>query len=178
MWSGCIISMTALVVFEALNLIFDVELISVIRTTALTVFYHLGFRLLLGEYILPKLVYSKICSDSPWFRTSKAEGALYKKLNIKRFKDRLPTYNPNEFSLKEHSLEEIVEATCRAEIIHEVNFILSFLPLLFSLKFGAFLVFLITSLAAACFDLLFVIVQRYNRPRILRIIKLKRGKTP
>lgn len=34
--------------------------------------------------------------------------------------------------------------------------------------------FLLTSLAAACFDLLFVIMQRYNRPRILRIIDKKK----
>ena len=42
--------------------------------------------------------------------------------------------------------------------------------LLFAIPFGAFPVFLLTSLGAALTDAVFVIVQRYNRPRVIRLI--------
>jgi hypothetical protein len=49
--------------------------------------------------------------------------------------------------------------------------LLSFLPLLAAIPFGAFPAFLITSLAAACFDTVFVIMQRFNRPRLIKLIQ-------
>ena len=51
-----------------------------------------------------------------------------------------------------------------------VKGVASFVPLLFSLAVGVLPVFLITSLIAAAFDMIFVIIQRYNRPRLLRLI--------
>ena len=45
----------------------------------------------------------------------------------------------------------------------------SFLPLLMVPLFGEFWVFFITSLLSALFDSLFVIAQRYNRPRMERL---------
>ena len=46
---------------------------------------------------------------------------------------------------------------------------ISFLPLAAAIPLGAFWVFFITSLGGALFDLSLVILQRYNRPRILRL---------
>ena len=83
----------------------------------------------------------------------------------------MPTYSPDEFDIKKHSIEEIVQATCQSEIVHELNVVASFIPLVFSIVFGDFFVFLITSLVAACFDLVFVMMQRFNRPRLMRMIK-------
>ena len=58
---------------------------------------------------------------------------------------------------------------CQAELVHEVNIAVSFVPILFSVWVGALPVFVITSILAAGYDLLFVILQRYNRPRVLRL---------
>ena len=58
---------------------------------------------------------------------------------------------------------------CQAEIVHEVIIIFSFLPVLASYWFGSFAVFMITSIGAAAFDLMFVMIQRYNRPRIVKL---------
>ena len=52
--------------------------------------------------------------------------------------------------------------------------ILSFLPLFAAIPFGAFPVFLLTSLLSAMYDLSFVIMQRFNRPRIIRLIEKER----
>ena len=83
----------------------------------------------------------------------------------------MPTYNPKLFSLQENSLEEILCNMCQAEVVHEVIILLSFVPLAFSLVWDSFFVFLITSVLAAGFDLLFVMLQRFNRPRVAKLAR-------
>ena len=63
-----------------------------------------------------------------------------------------------------------------AELVHEVIIVLSFLPVTAAVPFGALPVFVITSLLATCVDAAFVMIQRYNRPRVVRLVKLSKGK--
>ncbi len=65
---------------------------------------------------------------------------------------------------------------CQSEIVHAVIILLSFVPLPGTIPFGAFPVFLLTSLAAALTDTVFVIVQRYNRPRVIRLAEMQEKK--
>lgn len=130
-----------------------------------TVSYHLIMRLIVGYLFL------RFTADpsKKHYRLKPWEVKLYKLLKVKKWKDRLPTYNPETFSLKDHTLNEIAQTMCRSELVHETNIVLSFLPLSAAIFFGSFWVFFITSAAAAVFDLLFVIIQRYNRDRIMKI---------
>ena len=105
----------------------------------------------------------------PWFRQRKWERGLYKKLGVKRWKGRMPSYDPTLFDPSLHSFDEIAQAMCQAELVHETIAVLSFLPLLMIIPFGEPAVFIITSVLSAAFDLCFVIVQRYNRPRVVRL---------
>lgn len=73
--------------------------------------------------------------------------------------------------MKSNTPQQVIANMCQAEIVHETIVLFSFVPLLFSLVFDSFPAFLITSLLAACFDLIFVSLQRYNRPRLLRLIE-------
>jgi hypothetical protein len=52
---------------------------------------------------------------------------------------------------------------------------LSFLPSLAGIRFGAYPVFIITSVLAVAFDMMFVIMQKYNRPRILLPAECRRA---
>lgn len=63
---------------------------------------------------------------------------------------------------------------CQSESNHETNILVSFFPVFASIWVGSFSVFLVTSIAGAGYDLLFVILQRYNRDRVLKTIKRKR----
>ena len=65
----------------------------------------------------------------------------------------MPTYDASAFSHREHSWDEIAQATCQSELVHETNIALSFLPVLASKWFGA------------CY----VAMQRYNQARIIKI---------
>ena len=106
-----------------------------------------------------------------WFAEKAFEQKLYNLIQVKKWKKWLPTFNPKDFDLKSRSATEIVQVTCQSEVVHEINMILTFVPIAFSIWFGSVGVFVITSCAAFLFDSIFVIMQRYNRPRLIRLIK-------
>ncbi len=139
-----------------------------IAITTGTVFYHIGIRLLVG-WAFDRFMDNQADYRKKWYQVSAWESAVYKKLQVKRWKSHLPTYDSSLFDPALHSWEEIAKAMCQAELVHEVNIVVSFVPILFSVWVGALPVFVITSILAAGYDLLFVILQRYNRPRVLRL---------
>lgn len=133
-----------------------------------TTAYHFLMRLCVGAVIPNKFHHSR-----KWFQPRSWEAPLYKKLGVKRWKEHVPTYNPSAFSLSDNTLEQVIANMCQAEVVHEVIVLCSFLPLVFSLVFDSFGVFLITSLLAAAFDTVFILLQRYNRPRLVRLMQKK-----
>ena len=66
---------------------------------------------------------------------------------------------------------------CQAELVHEMIVVLSFVPIVAGVWFGAYPVFVITSALAAMLDLMFVMVQRYNRQRVIKLMKYKEEKS-
>lgn len=136
-----------------------------------TTLYHFAMRLAVG-FLVPLLV-RKYNTDCWWFRPHRWESGFYRTLKVRKWKHRLPTYDPSQFSTQYDSLPQIVHNMCQAEVVHTVIVVLSFVPLAFVPLFGVFPVFFATSLAAGLIDCLFIIAQRYNRPRLVRIIKKK-----
>lgn len=159
------VSCVVTVVFSALYLFFFRDWLLSAAITTGTTCYHFGMRLLVGALVPP------VNGTSRWFRPRKWEAAFYRLLRVKSWKQHLPTYDPQQFSLKENTLEQVIRNMCGAEIVHEVIMVCSFLPLLVIPVFGSWPVFLITSVLSALFDSLFVMAQRYNRPRLERIYK-------
>ena len=135
-----------------------------------TTFYHFAMRLMVGT-IVPWLAKGRIFGTEDWFRQREWEPTLYKRLRVKSWKDRMPTYDPGSYSLKENTLSQIITNMCVSELVHQVIVILSFLPLLVIPYLGGWPAFVITSVLAACLDTSFVILQRYNRPRLQRILQ-------
>ena len=86
-------------------------------------------------------------------------------------KDKALTYNPELFSLKDYSLKDIANTMCKAEADHLINVAISISTLLFALIWGQLWIFALTALLAIAFDMQFVLIQRYNRPRVVRLIK-------
>lgn len=135
-----------------------------------TVCYHFIIRLLIA-FVINARFRNRMDYKRKWFHTCEPERRLYKKIRVKQWKDRLPTYLPDTFQINEHSLERVLQAMCQSEVVHELNAAFSFVPLLFSAFFGAFWVFFFTSVSAALFDLLFVVAQRFNRPRLEALLQ-------
>lgn len=140
-----------------------------------TIGYHFVMRLLVG------LVYN-VCMKNradyskPWYRQKSFEPRLYEKLRVKSWKEKMPTYESDLFNPRKHSWNEIAQAMCQAELVHETIVVLSFLPLAATYWFGSFPVFLITSALSALLDLTFVIMQRYNRPRVVHLVEKQNKK--
>jgi len=164
-----ILSFIATVITSILFYFFDKDIYLTLAITFGTTFYHLGIRLFVG------LLYNvgmKNRADytKGWYQIHSWENRLYHFLKVKAWKDKMPTYHPETFSYKKHTWDEIAQAMCQSELVHETSIVLSFVPLIASEWFGSFYVFLITSVCGAVFDLLFVIMQRYNRARISKVL--------
>lgn len=138
-----------------------------------TVFYHLAVRLAVG-YTVEGIFHNRMNYNRSWFREKAFERPLYEMLRVKKWKKHLPTFQPELFRVQNRSMEELVQATCQAEVVHEINMPLSFVPVAASVWFGSLGVFLITSCLAFLFDGTFVLLQRYNRPRMVRLMNKKK----
>lgn len=137
--------------------------------TAGTFAYHLLMRLAVGA-AFDLLMNNRVDDRLGWFQLRRFEPKLYELLRVGQWKSGMPTYDPDAFDRHKHTWDEIAQAMCQAELVHEVIVVLSFLPVLASIWLGDTVIFALTSLLAAGFDMMFVIMQRYNRPRILKIV--------
>lgn len=135
-----------------------------------TFFYHMAMRLIVGG-LIHTCKHNRFDYRKGWFQPLPFEAAFYRAIRIRAWKKKIPTFESAFFDVQQQSLENIIMATCQAESVHEVIVVLSFLPLFAAIPFGAFAAFLITSLAAATVDMIFVLLQRYNRPRLMRLMK-------
>ena len=141
-----------------------------IGITCFTIMYHLWMRIIMGN--VTKLF--KINYKQRWFRERKFEKNLYKLLQVKKWKGKALTYNPELFSLKNYSLEEIANTMSKSETDHWINELISLSTLLFAILWGEFWIFLITAILAMLFDGQFIVIQRYNRPRIVKILEKRK----
>lgn len=148
------------------------DMILTLAITFGTISYHFVMRLITGT-VINRLLNNHVDYQKRWFRVSAIEEMLYKKLKVKKWKSKMATYDPDCFDIRIHSWDEIAQATCQAELVHELIVVFSFLPVFAACFFGALPVFVITSVLAAGFDAMFVIMQRYNRPRIIKMIEHK-----
>ena len=146
----------------------------VIGIVTFTIMYHFWTRIILGN--VSKLFKKYINYKQSFFCERKFEKSLYKFLKVKDWKGKALTYNPESFSLKEYSLEEIANTMTKSELDHWINEIISLTSILFSFVWiDLFWAFLISAIIAMIFDSQFIIIQRYNRPRVIKIIEKRQS---
>ena len=137
--------------------------------TAGTTCYHFAMRLAVGS-LYNLFMANRADYRKAWYQLRPWETTLYERLRVKDWKGKMPTYDPDLFNPRKHSWDEIAQAMCQSELVHETIVMLSFLPILASVWFGSIGVFIITSMFGAFIDMIFVIMQRYNRLRIIEIV--------
>ncbi len=168
----------ALICFDLYYInIYKYEVVLWTGITAFTIMYHLWVRIIMGNVC--KLFKEHIKYDGWWFKERDFEKKLYKLLKVKKWKDKALTYNPELFSLKDYSLENIANTMAKVEVDHWINEIISLTTILFGVLWGNVWIFVITAIIAMIFDGQFIVIQRYNRPRIIKILekqKLKNSK--
>ena len=152
-----VIALLGTILFTILYLHLQIDWIESLAITFFTTSYHIVIRL------LSPLILSLLFHQKTW------ETKLYKRLKVKQWKRQVMVFDPSQFSLKIHSIQEVINNMCHAELVHELIMLFSILSILFTIPFGALPVFLITAICATLFDSMFVMIQRYNRPRLVRI---------
>ena len=168
-----IISSILCVLFWLMNNILSVDIGRTLAITFTTISYHFCMRLFVGV-AYDRVMNNKADYSRAWFQVSDTENRIYRFLKVKKWKRKMPTYDPDVFSPEKHTWDEIAQAMCQSELVHETNVVLSFVPVIWIIWWGSLWVFIITSICAALFDMIFVIMQRYNRPRIIRLAKTDR----
>ena len=150
------------------------DIILWIGITAFTITYHFWGRIILGN--VSKL-FKKHINYKQWlFKERKFEKKLYEILKVKKWKGKALTYNPEQFDLKQNSLEQILNTMTKSEVDHWINEAISISTMFFGLIWGQTWIFVITAIAAMIFDGQFIVIQRYNRPRIIRILEKEKYK--
>ena len=139
----------------------------------MTASYHLIIRLVIGAFCDGALE-NGVDPDNHWFADSDAERTIYRAIGVRRWKNVVPLPDAWKFSIKKRSLEDIITESCRTEIVHEIGIAASLLGVLLTIPFGFLWFFVLTSALGGLYDLVFVIVQRYNRPRLMRTAAKKR----
>ena len=165
-----IILATSFSLFLPIFILTNNNVLEIIVITIGVTLYHFLMRLIVG-YIINSIMKNKANYNNFWFREKRFENKLYRVLGVRKWKKYLQTYSKEIFDIKQKNIDEILGATCQAELVHEIIMVLSLLPIGLIPFFGAQEAFIITSIIAMLFDSLFVIIQRYNRPRIIKIIK-------
>ena len=168
MRSVALLSVIATICFSVLYIYNSVSVFRSLAITFGTTAYHFCIRLIVGA-LFNFFMKNRADYTKKWYRVSKREQRLYTKLKVKKWKNKMPTYDVDIFDASKHSWDEIAQASCQAELVHETDIVLSFVPIIFSVWFGSLAVFIITSVLGALFDLIFVIMQRYNRPRLIKL---------
>ncbi len=96
-----------------------------------TIAYHFGIRLLTGlfynAWMKNRADYTK-----KWYRVHPWETKLYRFLRVKAWKNKMPANDPLAFSSNRHTWDEVAQAMCQSELIHETNMALSFIPVIAS----------------------------------------------
>lgn len=146
-----------------------------IAITLGTISYHFLMRLAVG-YVINGRYHNKFDYNRKWFQEKGFEKRLYEVLKVKKWKDKMPTFAPEMLNLNVHTWEEIAGAMCQSEVVHSIIVALCFVPIFASLIWGVFWVFFITSILSATVEMMFVIMQRYNRPRVIRMIEKENAK--
>ena len=156
----------------SLYLIFEKKIFFHIFVIFLMLLYHLLVRVITPR-VLMLIHRGKFNSDNLWFRSKKFEKPLYKFFRVKKWKDKLLTIEPESFSPRTNTLEGAIEMMCIAEILHIQLLFWSLIFILFGFVFGYFWIFILVGLLSACWEIRFVMAQRFNRPRI-KALMLKR----
>jgi len=170
-----IISFVLTLLFAALYSHTENGIILSLAITMGTTLYHFAMRLVVG-FFYDRTMNNKANLSRWWYQPKKIEKQIYNMLKVRNWKGIMPSYEPELFNPQKHTWNEIAQAMCQAELVHETIILFSFVPVYATRFFGELTVFLITSLLAAAFDMIFVIMQRFNRPRVIKLADRERKK--
>lgn len=162
------------------------EVESVIDITLLLILFWVTINIIvpwLVRFFVPK----RLFNENAWlFKERDYEGAFYRKIKVYKWKDKLPDAEKLihfqrsclPCDIDEAYVSRFITECCIAELGHLTVGIVGFSSLFFTLllpqglRFKAGIIFFILSVLDFFAQTLFIIIQRYNRPRLIKLKKL------
>lgn len=171
MYSAIVLTLIIAIIFFTLYYSGKFEADGVLLTGIISfmIFYHFGLRILMGE-ITKRW---NITYEHPWYKQRRFEKKLYRLLRVRSWKDKVLTFEPDKYDFQNRTLEELATTMAKSELDHWINEVISITSVFFVFIWGYFPAFIITAILAMLFDAQFIVVQRYNRPIVLRLIGRK-----
>ena len=109
MMSTAVITVIVTILMAVLFVNFETDVLFSLAITFGTIAYHFVMRILVGG-IVNTIMCNKADYSKKWYRLRPFEEKLYKKLKVKNWKKKMPTYDPDIFDIKKkYSNEKIVE---------------------------------------------------------------------
>ena len=108
-----LVSFLTTLVFIVLYKLTESAIVLTFAITFGTIAYHFIMRLLVGG-LFQLFMHNKTDYTKKWFQVGKSEMKLYQKLKVKKWKNKMPTYDAEIFDVKKHSWEEGFERTTQA----------------------------------------------------------------
>ncbi len=130
------------------------------------ILYHFGLRIFFGN-VTNKF---KINYSHPWYKPHKFEDGLYKLLMVRKWKEKVLTFEPDKYDFENVTLEELATTMSKSELDHWINELISIFSMFFVFVWGCPPAFVISAVAAMIFDAQFIVVQRFNRPIVIRLM--------
>ena len=134
------------------------------------ILYHFGLRIFMGE-VTKRF---RINYNHPWYKRRFFEGSLYRLLRVRKWKDKVLTFDPAAYDFENRTLDQLATTMAKSELDHWINEVISLVSIAFAILWGCLPAFLISAIVAMLFDVQFIIVQRYNRPIVLRLMERRK----
>lgn len=157
------------VVFYAIFLFFRTSIFKTITVTLGVLLFHFAMRLFVN-WFFKSMKGRPWNHTNKWFRERNYERGLFKVLRVASWKNHIPDYNPEDFDQKQKKLSKMISNSCREEVTHIVMIIANFLPILLPISLSGVNFWLLfwLSVLGGIIDLMFILKQRYNRPRMVK----------
>ncbi len=143
------------------------------------VLYHVAVRVVVG-IVMDKRPLETFNPLSTLFRPRSWEARLYKNLQVKVWKNNMPVFNSAKWDLRSRGVGEVLRAGCQAEAVHGLNIAFGFVAVFLGPVSGIpdVGVLLFAAVTAGAFELPFILIQRFNRPRLLRLAEREHRSAP
>ena len=158
----------------------------VIETVLLLLFFLITINIII-PWLVRFLVPKRLFDENIWlFKERSFESSFYRKIKVNKWKGKLPdaerlirfqrSYLPQ--NIDKAYINRFITECCISELGHLAVGISGFFSLLFpvffpqNLQLRVGIIFFVMSVIDLFAQSLFIIIQRYNRPRLIRLKKL------
>jgi len=126
---------------------------------------------ILSAIVVVGIMKNRADDESAWFRELTWEKDFFRIIRFRKWKHRLPTYDPRYYDFQVLKHEDLLGIISQTEIVHEMAAGLSILSIAGIRWLGHGYIIVTIAIIDLLINLIYVCLQRFNRIRLGRLIK-------